>query len=146
MFLAPEAIAFYLASGYRESSVWISSFNQHINSVLDMLNQVKNKYSENYNIVFKSHNNRELKEEEIQFLEENNIKILPNNIPLEIITLVYNNIKLGGFEDNIFYTMKSDDIVFIFTKNSSELSLPLNKIAELKFKVEYIQPIRKEVN
>jgi len=39
-FLAPEAIAFYLASGYRSSSVWESSFNQHINSVLDMLNQV----------------------------------------------------------------------------------------------------------
>lgn len=39
-FLAPEAIAFYLASGYRESSVWESSFKQHINSVLDMLNQV----------------------------------------------------------------------------------------------------------
>ena len=36
-FLAPEAIAFYLASGYRESSVWESSFNQHINSILDML-------------------------------------------------------------------------------------------------------------
>lgn len=40
-FLAPEAIAFYLASGYRESSVWSSSFDQHINSILDMLNQVK---------------------------------------------------------------------------------------------------------
>ena len=51
-----------------------------------------------------------------------------------------------SWASDIFYTMKSDDIVFIFTKNSSELSLPLNKIAELKFKVEYIQPIRKEVN
>ena len=39
-FLAPEAIAFYLASGYRSNSVWESSFNQHINSILDMLNQV----------------------------------------------------------------------------------------------------------
>ena len=39
-FLAPEAIAFYLASGYRSNPVWESSFNQHINSILDMLNQV----------------------------------------------------------------------------------------------------------
>ncbi|MBQ2892219.1 MAG: hypothetical protein IJN13_04395 [Bacilli bacterium] len=39
-FLVPEAIAFYLASGYRSSSIWESDFNMHINSIMDMLNQV----------------------------------------------------------------------------------------------------------
>jgi len=74
-FLAPEAIAFYLASGYRESSVWESSFQQHINSVLDMLNQVKLEASVYQNI----------KKNSIRILKLKYGLIVSNENPLEFI-------------------------------------------------------------
>ena len=39
--LAPEAVAFFLSSGYRAHALWNNNFNAHVNSVLDMINEVK---------------------------------------------------------------------------------------------------------
>lgn len=39
--LAPEAVAFFLSSGYRSNALWNNNFNAHVNSVLDMLNETR---------------------------------------------------------------------------------------------------------
>ncbi len=39
-YIVPDAIAFYLASGYYNDAIWEGKFDSHINTVLDMLNQV----------------------------------------------------------------------------------------------------------
>ena len=39
-YIVPDAIAFYLATGYYNDALFECKFDSHINTVLDMLNQV----------------------------------------------------------------------------------------------------------
>lgn len=39
-YIIPDAVAFYLASGYFNDAIWEGSYDIHINTVLDQLNQV----------------------------------------------------------------------------------------------------------
>lgn len=108
----------------------------------DMIKQVYDTYKDNYTILYNV-NNYSLTKVEQEYLDELNIKVLPENIPMEIITFIYSDLKIGGFPNSLLLSTKTEDVIFLFAKNNEELDIPLNKMINEKYKIDYIQPITK---
>ena len=108
----------------------------------DMIKQVYDTYKDNYTILYNV-NNYSLTKVEQEYLDELNIKVLPENIPMEIITFIYSDLKIGGFPNSLLLSTKTEDVIFLFAKNNEELDIPLNKMINEEYKINYIQPITK---
>lgn len=108
----------------------------------DMIKQVYDTYKDNYTILYNV-NDYSLTKVEQEYLDELNIKVLPENIPMEIITFIYSDLKIGGFPNSLLLSTKTEDVIFLFAKNNEELDIPLNKMINEKYKIDYIQPITK---
>ena len=108
----------------------------------DMIKQVYDTYKDNYTILYNV-NNYSLTKVEQEYLDELNIKVLPENIPMEIITFIYSELKIGGFPNSLLLSTKTEDVIFLFAKNNEELDIPLNKMINEEYKIDYIQPITK---
>lgn len=108
----------------------------------DMIKQVYDTYKDNYTILYNV-NDYSLTKAEQEYLDELNIKVLPENIPMEIITFIYSELKIGGFPNSLLLSTKTEDVIFLFAKNNEELDIPLNKMINEEYKINYIQPITK---
>jgi len=110
----------------------------------DILKQVYDKYKDSYTILYKSHEDYVLKENQIEYLTSLNINILPSEVPMEIISFIYSDLKIGGFPSELLLNTKTEDVLFLFVKDSKDLESPFNKIINETHKIEYITPILKE--
>lgn len=110
----------------------------------DILKQVYDKYKDSYTILYKAHEDYALKENQIDYLNSLNINILPSKVPMEIISFIYSDLKIGGFPSELLLNTKTEDVLFLFVKDSKDLEIPFNKIINETHKIEYITPILKE--
>ena len=56
---------------------------------------------------------------------------------MEIITFIYSDLKIGGFPNSLLLSTKTEDVIFLFAKNNEELDIPLNKMINEKYKIDY---------
>ncbi len=57
-----------------------------------------------------------------QVLDENGIKIMPGRLPMEVITWVYSDVKLGGFDSSLFMAVPQGNTEFFIAESPSALS------------------------
>ena len=92
----------------------------------NLIEQVYNKYKDEYKILFKPHPKAVPTEEQTAMLAEFNIDVLPAQLPMEAITFVYDNIKLGGVASSLYMSVEKGDTLFFFEANKDNLVEPLN--------------------
>lgn len=102
-----------------------------------LLTKVKEKYGNNYNILFRSD------VEYIETLSKLDITYLPTNVPLEVISMVYDNIKFGGFGTSTYINIPKENILFFFANGKDELIYPLNTLDNDYFEnIDFISTIK----
>lgn len=103
--------------------------------IKNMLSQIVEKYSEKYNILFKSSENY------TKILNELDITAIDDSIPMEIITLIYPDLKFGGNSKSLYMTLNSQNTLFFFAEDKTELVAPLNVLSDELYKdIEFISP------
>lgn len=92
----------------------------------NLIEQVYEKYKDEYKILFKPHPKAVPNEAQTEMLAEFNIDILPAQLPMEAITFVYGDIKLGGVASSLYMSVAKGDTLFFFESNKDNLVEPLN--------------------
>lgn len=99
----------------------------------NLINKVIDDYKDKYTLFYKAHplfpvdNNLDLRE----FLKNNNIKVLPEKFPIELVLWRYKNIKIGGFCSSIHSLVSKKQVEFIFGE--------LNGFSKYIFKDNFIK-------
>lgn len=99
----------------------------------DTIKKVVEDYGEEYTILYKPHPRAIPTEEQEEFLNTLNIKVLPGQIPMEAITFVYPNLYLGGFGSSLYMSTDEGKTLFFFAKDKTELVSPLDELYEKIF-------------
>lgn len=99
-----------------------------------ILTQVNNDYKEKYTLLYKPHPRALPDEKQEEFLNSLNIKILPGSLPMEAISFVYPNLKLGGYESSLYMSVDEGKTLFLFAKDKDDLFEPLNEFFDTIFK------------
>ena len=94
-------------------------FEEYIGIICD-------KYKDKYTILYKPHPSALPDEEQEKFLTYHNIKVLPGRIPMEAISYIYPNLKLGGFASSLYMSVDEGKTLFFFARNKELLVDPLN--------------------
>lgn len=91
----------------------------------DLLKRIIADYSD-YNILYKPHPSALAPGDDMpltkQVLDENGIKIMPGRLPMEVITWVYSDVKLGGFDSSLFMAVPQGNTEFFIAESPSALS------------------------
>ncbi len=92
----------------------------------DILKRIVADY-EGYNILYKPHPAVIAPDDSLPLtkavLEENGIKILPGRLPMEVISWVYNDVKLGGFDSSLFMAVPQGNTQFFIAQGVDSLSV-----------------------
>lgn len=94
----------------------------------ELIKKVKEDYGEEYTILYKPHPSALPNEEQQEFLENLNIKILPGKMPMEAIMFVYPNIKIGGYASSLYMSAEEGQTLFFFAEKPEDLVEPLNTL------------------
>ena len=79
-----------------------------------IIKQVNQDYGEKYVILYKPHPRALPTEEQEKFLNNLGIKVLPGKLPMEAISFVYPNLKLGGFDSSLYMSTDKGETLFFF--------------------------------
>ena len=86
------------------------------------------------NILFKPHPQYIPNESEYpeiyNFMKSHNIDILPGTLPIEVITWVYGNARIGGFDGSLFMSVPQGNTVFFIAEGKDALSAVSQKLYE----------------
>ncbi|VEU79976.1 hypothetical protein [Haploplasma axanthum] len=112
---------------------------------INMLDQVIELYSDEYNFVFKPHPSgiptTIYYPSVYDKLVQENIKILPGRLPMEVLTWVYPEFALGGFNSSLYMSAPKGNTLFFFTINETTLISPIKELYSLLFSnAVFIQP------
>ena len=79
-----------------------------------------------YNILFKPHPKAleptDAMPKTKAVLQENNIMLLPGRLPMEVLTWVYSDVALGGFDSSLFMAVPQGNTKFFIAKDADALS------------------------
>ena len=79
-----------------------------------------------YNILYKPHPSAmaptDAMPETDAVLNDNNIQLLPGRLPMEVITWVYSDVKLGGFDSSLFMAVPQGNTEFFIANGADSLS------------------------
>lgn len=93
---------------------------------IGVLNNIIKDYK-NHHILFKPHPSAIPSETNyskvFEFFKENNIKVLPGRLPMEVISWVYPNVKLGGFDSSLFMAVPQGNTQFFIAQDVQNLSI-----------------------
>ena len=111
----------------------------------NMMEQVIEKYGEEYELLYKPHPMAMPIGEDEEYLNEQGIKILPARMPMEAILFVYDGLKLGGFDSSLYMSLDEGNTLFFFNDSVENLVSPLNVLYDDLFsEAEFIQPQESE--
>ena len=99
----------------------------------EVIKQVSKDYSDKYVLLYKPHPRAIPTAEQEKFLNELGIKILPGKLPMEAISFVYPNLKLGGFDSSLYMSTDEGKTLFFFAKDKTELWSPLDVLYDTVF-------------
>lgn len=92
----------------------------------DILNRIGNEYSD-YNILYKPHPSAVTPPSDFvkvnEWLTENNVKILPGRLPMEVISWVYSDVAMGGFDSSLFMSVPQGNTKFFIAESADSLSV-----------------------
>ncbi len=92
----------------------------------DILNRIGNEYSD-YNILYKPHPSAVTPPSDFvkvnEWLIENNVKILPGRLPMEVISWVYSDVAMGGFDSSLFMSVPQGNTKFFIAESADSLSV-----------------------
>lgn len=81
---------------------------------------------EGYNILFKPHPSAipsdTVSPAIYSYLTQHNVKILPGRLPMEVISWVYSDVKMGGFDSSLFMSVPQGNVEFFIAQSSESLS------------------------
>ena len=107
----------------------------------NIIEQIVNKYGEEYKILYKPHPMALPDQNAEEYLNSMNIEVLPGRMPLEAITFVYDNLKLGGFASSLYMNIDSGNTLFFISRSKEDLVTPLDTLYDELFSdAEFIQP------
>lgn len=79
-----------------------------------------------YTLLFKPHPNyipSETYQPEIyEYFNTKNIKLLPGRLPMEVISWVYNDVPIGGFDSSLFMSVPQQNVRFFIAKSNNNLT------------------------
>ncbi len=93
---------------------------------IELMNEVVKEYGEDYKLLYKPHPTALPTKEQGKILKEFDITILPGQIPMEAISFVYNDLKLGGYPSSLYMNVDSNSTLFFFEDSANDLVSPLN--------------------
>lgn len=99
-----------------------------------IIKQIDKKYSTDYNILFKPALGTTLNEDYTKILNDLEITVLPDTLPVEAISFMYENVKIGGFTNSLYTSIPQGQILFFIGKDKSELESPLDSLYDGLFK------------
>lgn len=98
-----------------------------------IMKQVVKDYGSQYTILYKPHPRAIPTQEQEKFLNDLGIKILPGQLPMEAISFIYPNLKLGGFDSSLYLSTDEGKTLFFFAKDKNELWSPLDVLYDSIF-------------
>ena len=99
----------------------------------EVIDSIVSKYGKEYKILYKPHPATLPNENITSILNSKNIDILPGKMPMEAITFVYDNLKLGGFPSSLYMNISASDTLFFFADSKENLVSPLNILYDQLF-------------
>ena len=76
-----------------------------------------------------------------KYLNDLNIEVLPGRMPIEAITFMYDNLKLGGFASSLYMNIDKGNTLFFICKSKDILVTPLDILYDDLFAdADFIQP------
>ena len=115
--------------------------NLGIKTFKNMIEYVVDEYGKKYNILYKPHPRALPDEDLISYFLSLNIGILPGKMPMEAITFVYTDLKLGGFTSSLYMSMEPDNVLFFFVENKKDIFEPIKSMLDSTYKnTELIKP------
>ena len=107
----------------------------------NIIEQIVSKYGDEYKVLYKPHPMALPDENAEKYLDSMNIEVLPGRMPIEAITFVYDNIKLGGFASSLYMNIDGGNTLFFISRSKEDLVAPLNTLYDDLFSnAEFIQP------
>lgn len=107
----------------------------------NIINQIVNKYGQQYKILYKPHPMALPDTNQEKYLNDLNIEVLPGRMPIEAITFMYDNLKLGGFASSLYMNIDKGNTLFFICKSKDILVTPLDILYDDLFAdAEFIQP------
>lgn len=107
----------------------------------NIINQIVNKYGQQYKILYKPHPMALPDTNQEKYLNDLNIEVLPGRMPIEAITFMYDNLKLGGFASSLYMNVDKGNTLFFICKSKDILVTPLDILYDDLFAdAEFIQP------
>lgn len=98
------------------------------NKFMNFINTIMSKYGDEYKILYKPHPSALPNSFQTKYLKSKNISILPGQMPMEVISFVYDDLKLGGFPSSLYMNVDSNDVLFFFEDSKETLVSPLNNL------------------
>lgn len=94
-------------------------------SFIGLIDEIRNDYS-GYNILFKPHPSSIPSEtvfpEVYNYMTENEITILPGRLPMEVISWLYSDALIGGFDSSLYMSVPQGNTTFFIAENKNKLS------------------------
>lgn len=92
---------------------------------IELMRRICDDY-DGYNILFKPHPasipSDETYPEVFRFMNDSNIKILPGRLPMEVISWVYGDALIGGFDSSLYMSVPQGYTAFFIAKDKDKLS------------------------
>lgn len=98
-----------------------------------IIDEIVSKYGNEYKILYKPHPSAIPEGDIRSILNSKGIDILPGKMPMEAITFVYDDLKLGGFPSSLYMNVEAENTLFFFSDSKETLVSPLNKLYDKLF-------------
>ena len=99
----------------------------------EIISKIKEDYGNEYTILYKPHPRAIPTQEQEEFFNSIDIKVLPGRLPMEAISFVYPNLKLGGFGSSLYLSVDKGKTLFFIANNKQELVSPLDELYDSLF-------------
>ncbi len=106
-----------------DENIGIETFESYIKLIYQT-------YKEDYQLLYQPPSFAKLDKTYQEILEKYDITILPEDLPIEMIPIIYENVYFGGFSNSLYLTIPNQKVLFFFMEEDEELISPLDILFE----------------
>lgn len=124
----------YFSDDNGKSYLIVTGTNPYTEKSFNYIKIIKERYGDEYNIVFKPHPSAIPAGEDADKLAELQVKVLPGRLPMEAILWVYPEYKIGGYNSSLYMSApKGNTLFFMDVKDKNSLVSPINSLYDVLF-------------